>query len=153
MTPRGFQIRVLVWRRRRKGPSKKTRITASRLRGSQTTWLSYWMCCLAANVPPGKLAQFLEDCRGIGLCRSHRCPNLLRRRPNHGLCGVCSVCGATSFSLAVVAAFPNALQRFRQRRSGPKALPGKPVSHAPHSNCLRPIRYVYRKNRREYYHV
>ena len=83
----------------------------------------------------GKIAQFLENGRVVGLSRRHRCPNPRRRRPNHGLSGVCSVCSAASFSLVVVILFPNGIQRFRQKRRGPVALAGKPVSHAPHNNC------------------
>src|SRR2546426_2124712 len=62
--PLELQNPVLVWRRRRKVPNKKSGIAASKLQGSQTTRLSYWFFFSAANVPQGKLAQFLENGKG-----------------------------------------------------------------------------------------
>src|SRR2546428_3526792 len=86
--PLELQNPVLVWRRRRKVPNKKSRIAASKLQGSQTTRLSYWFFFSAANVPQGKLAQFLENGKGIGPFQRCRCPNPLRHRPIHRLLGL-----------------------------------------------------------------
>src|SRR5436190_10887427 len=118
MTPQRTQIRELVWKRRRTGPNKKSGITASKLRESQTTRLSYCIIGVAANVPQ-------ENCRNCW--KNVSCLDNLGSGRVQIRYAVVSFIGFPvhfAFALSQVfrwifsGAFPSAIQQVRQKRCG-----------------------------------